>query len=186
MFKLQQGGMSDNTLQTIDAEIASLEEMLSQTPEFRRLQDLKGFRQIHLDYTEAFLATLGGKAHAAPSVGLGNAAPEPRINQEEEMHKSERASPTDLIIEVSCKVIGECNRPMAITDLHNELTKRGIVVGGREPQRNLSTKLSGSDQIYNEKSLGWWLTSRKSEIHQKAEDPANGMAGPSQPNLVRN
>lgn len=178
--------MSDNTLHTIDAEIASLEDRLSQTPEFRRLQELRRFRQMHLDYTEAFLATLGGKAHDAPSVGHGTAAPASGIIQEEEMHRSERASPTDLIIEVSCKVIGECNRPMAINDLFAELTKRGIVVGGREPQRNLSTKLSGSDKIYNEKSRGWWLTSRRSELRQNDEDLTNGLARPSESNLVRN
>ena len=88
-----------------------------------------------------------------------------------------KTSPTDLIVQQSCKIIGEHGKPMPLSKLYEELSRRGVAIGGSDPRANLSTKLSSAKaQLCNIKHLGWWLTAKKAEFSQKQESPANGVA----------
>jgi hypothetical protein len=91
---------------------------------------------------------------------------------------SRSTTPVQIIINQARKILAENGAPMKVAPLYEELTKRGIVVGGNDPKANLSTKLwSAKGRVYNTPS-GWWLPERKDELLRKNEGLSNGLLRP--------
>lgn len=71
-------------------------------------------------------------------------------------------------------------------DLVVELTKKGIDVGGSNPVTNLSGFLSRSEDLYNDRTLGWGLAEWKDRppSTSESEDPSSQDLAPEDDELV--
>jgi len=82
------------------------------------------------------------------------------------------------IVAAVVHILGERGQPLPIGPLHELVKQKGIVIGGQDEKRNLSSKLSVSSEVYNHKPFGWWLVSRRHEL-DKGESPEVGASEPS-------
>ena len=83
--------------------------------------------------------------------------PSARVNPVDE-EKREHSSPGAVEAE-AIEIIKAAGRPVARAEMVTELQRRGIVLGGKEPRRNLSTILWRSKTIENINGVGYWLPS---------------------------
>jgi len=166
----------DQTLSEIDHKIESLEAELSMSPLYQRLRELKDIRDKLAQNLDEAKKLLGGETSPRREP---DTVPVPAKNRRSirKRRLKSRTSPTAVIVGVTCRILGQHGKPMPLGQLYDELQKSGIEIGGTDPKANLSTKLSSAKgKLYNEKNLGWWLTSRRSEVTQKQESLANGIA----------
>ena len=68
-------------------------------------------------------------------------------------------SPPGAVESEAVEIIKAAGRPVARGEMIAELQRRGIVLGGKEPRRNLSTILWRSQSIQNLIGVGYWLPS---------------------------
>lgn len=54
-------------------------------------------------------------------------------------------------------VMREHGGPIPLADLHAGLTRRGIIIPGKDPRNNLSQRLSSSGEFSGKRGVGWWF-----------------------------
>jgi hypothetical protein len=65
--------------------------------------------------------------------------------------------PTDKIL-LEVGAVLKAQGPMQLKSLHQALTARGVIIGGKEPRNNLCAKLSANGSGFeSSKSHGWWF-----------------------------
>src|SRR6056297_1951142 len=57
-------------------------------------------------------------------------------------------------------LFGRVSAPLKRTEVYEQLTKAGVVVGGKEPLNTVASRLSRMDGITNLKGHGYWLEDR--------------------------
>ncbi len=92
---------------------------------------------------------------------------------------SEHEIPSDSelgkTIETVEAILNEWERPVRLSELYDEVTKRGLVVGGKDPKGNFGARLWGSGRFRSiSKSTGWWFKDRPwppAGIQEDGDDP---------------
>lgn len=54
-------------------------------------------------------------------------------------------------------VLKEKGHPLQLTELYDELTRRGLHIGGQKPPYTLSARLSNSGRYSASREAGWWF-----------------------------
>jgi hypothetical protein len=85
-------------------------------------------------------------------------------------------------------VIRELNRPVPLAELYEKIAARGVVLGGKHPNRRLSAILGDRGTLISTPQ-GWWIADaeqRAQKEQQQQRQPARraGMAGTTYPDLA--
>lgn len=152
-----------NFVAAIDAEIADLERQLAAHPAYVKLREL---RRVRAMYT----------AESARTGSLPAPASVPQVRP--------MASGTGgAIVSAVREFIADRTRPTPTREIMEMLARKGIEVGGANPQNVVSSSLSKAPDIQSTGRKGWLLvTNTTGDV-----DPAQGASpvvnhgGPSQP-----
>jgi hypothetical protein len=129
--------------------------------------DLRKKAEFRLAAVEAEMAALAKEAErlrgflAVAEDLESNIEAEPRpVGRSDPASEDKREhSPPGAVESEAVEIIKAAGRPVARAEMVAELQRRGIVLGGKEPRRNLSTILWRSKAIKNINGVGYWLPS---------------------------
>lgn len=88
-----------------------------------------------------------------------------------------KPTPVSEIRKRAAAILEAVDRPMPLAELHNRLTRTGVVVGGKNPRSNLSAKLSGAEELQTIPGQGWVARKDKDPAAETARPYQNGTAG---------
>lgn len=131
----QLGDLLNKEREQLKEEIANLDLELANIHTVRRQKEKR------LEHIEAL---------------LGNEKPKPAHKVQ---MSSERgfSSSTEAILDTAEAILRERNKePMHYRDLADELSRRGIVIGGKNPAGGLISRLSGDDRFVRPTSKGFY------------------------------
>jgi hypothetical protein len=93
----------------------------------------------------------------------------------------------EIVVETARGVISERNEPIGRSELFKELTARGVVLNGKDPEMVLSTMLwRMKDKIIRLSKGGYWLTERPSPdgSYVPGDEPSNELPKPNFDDLL--
>lgn len=79
-------------------------------------------------------------------------------------------------------VLDEAGHPVQLVPLYDEVTRRGLHIGGKKPAYTLSARLSNSGRYISTRESGWWFKSRPVPLSRV---PASNNNPPSEPETPR-
>ena len=122
--------------------VSRLEELCALEAERK---ELEAFLRTYERLTSAALpvsSVSALQAHESPVVPTTNGKP----------------ASTKSIVDEVMKILSERKSPMALGEIFDALSRRGVVIGGKIPKYNLGAKLS-ADQSLRTGPEGWWFSS---------------------------
>lgn len=117
-----------------------------------RIQELVDERRKLEQFVELYRSL---KSAAVPAVSIAEpvkveplpASPQPLV------------ASTQVVVDSVMAILSANGAPMKLAQLFEELTARGVVVGGKIPRNNLGAKLSADPRLKTHKEFGWWFAS---------------------------
>jgi hypothetical protein len=131
--------------QTVIAEIAKCDGMQSQFKQ--ELNDIEGFLRIFRRTAPQAITGVGPQAATTPEV--------PK--------RTRKPNRTDLIAAIAIEFLSS-GQVLTTNQILERLGERGIKVGGRNPQGNLSSILSKTEQIINSRAAKGWIIPSNSSL----------------------
>ena len=61
------------------------------------------------------------------------------------------------IVDATLETLARVGRPMSLGEIFEDLTQRGIQIGGKVPRNNLGAMLSADGRICTQPNRGWWF-----------------------------
>jgi hypothetical protein len=140
-----------SVLAALNAEIEELEAAMNADPRIVRLHELKRLRDAY-----AAMPSISGPP--APIVAESKLVSAGKPVEEARRARGRKRSPErEQALQETKSFLNGKTAPTKTSDVLNHLEKRKIVIGGNDPQSNLSALLYHSKEFKSHGKMGWTL-----------------------------